>query len=130
MAGTGELFIHEHNLNLYALAKDLAEEDSKLSDILREEDILNVVTSKLNRSKMTMKVYVFTDFATLISFTYNFQKGESRTVKNTTSGMKESQSRFESLKYHSIRNLSISDHLKQMTVFKLSKIIATEQYPV
>jgi len=116
MAGTGELFIHEHRLNLYTLARDLAEQDNELADILSQEEILNIVTGKFNRVKMSMKIYVFTDYATLISFTYNFQKPK--------------QLPTASLKQHSIRHLAISTHLKQMTVFKLSKIVADRQYPL
>lgn len=131
MAATGELFINEHRISLHSLAQDLIEEDPKMLEILSKEEIIHITTSKLNRSKLSIKVYVFTDLATVISFTYFFQSQEStKSAKREGVNNDPQRSRFQKLKQYSIRNLSISDHLKQMTGFKLSKIIAGEKYPV
>ena len=77
-----------------------------------------------------MRVYVFTNYATIISFIYCYQGGDSSKFSKSGKSTDVKKTRFQKLKEYSIRNLSISDHLKQMTGFKLSKIIANEKYPV
>lgn len=131
MAATGELFINEHKISLHSLAQDIIEEDPKMLEILNKEEIIHITTSKLNRSKLSIKVYAFTDLATVISFTYFFQRQEPmKSSKREGISNDPQRSRFQKLKEYSIRNLNISDHLKQMTGFKLSKIISGEKYPV
>ncbi|CAI2380730.1 unnamed protein product [Moneuplotes crassus] len=133
MSGLGEFFVHENRLNLSSLAQELVEEDPKLGELLETEKIIHVATSKMNRepSKLSLKVYVFTDYATIISFTYTYASDEAdRVTKRRSMYSNDSRSKFQKLKEYNIRNLIITDHLKQMTGFKLSKIIATEKYPV
>lgn len=68
-----ELFCSEQKVNLYSAAIEAAETNPQLKEVLDKEEIIHISTSKLNRKRQSMKVYAFTDHATIISFTHNYQ---------------------------------------------------------
>ena len=130
MSSQGELFLYEYKLNLHSLARDLSENDESLKAVLEKENIISIITGKMNRSKLNIKVFAITDYATLISFTYCFQKNQIKVNRRGSVMQEQAQTRFLKLKEYGIRNLSISDHLKQMTGFKISRVIASKNYPI
>lgn len=122
---------------------------NSLKSILEKEKIINIVTGKLtsksgnaNQLKangeqsvsqgynQSMNIFWITDYATLISFKYCFQKSEVNVNRQGSLIKPQESTRFQKLKENKIRNLSISDHLKQMTGFKISKVIASKYYPI
>lgn len=64
-----------------------------------------MISSKYNHSAFSLKIYILTDFATLISFNFN-------------------------LETQSVKDFKIQDHLKKMIGFKLTDIIVQEKYPI